>query len=43
MTNEQQLAITESLKAAKDYADMVVKGPLEQLGGILSDSVGYSI
>lgn len=28
-------------EAAKEYADLVLKAPLEQLGGILSDSVGY--
>jgi hypothetical protein len=34
-------ALTKSLEAAKDYADAIVKPPLHQLGGILSDTVGY--
>ena len=29
------------LAAAKDYADSVLKGPLSQMGGILSDTVGH--
>src|SRR5687768_3106527 len=30
-----------ALGAAKEYADSVVKGPLSQIGGILTDTVGY--
>lgn len=32
--------ITGMVKAAKDYADCIVKPPLEQLGGLLADTVG---
>ncbi len=32
---------TELAKAAKDYADAILMQPLSQLGGILSDTVGY--
>ena len=31
----------KALDAAKEYIDLVVKEPLTQLGGILSDSIGY--
>lgn len=34
-------ATAAGLAAAKDYADTVLKGPLAQLGGILSDTVGH--
>lgn len=40
VTPEDQ-AFGKALDAAKDYADTIVKAPLQQLGGILADSVGY--
>ena len=40
MTLEEAKALEKALDAAKDYADTVVKGPLAELGGILSDTVG---
>lgn len=33
--------IGSALAAAKDYADTILKLPLQQFGGILSDTVGY--
>lgn len=38
---ENALALVESVKAAKSYVDIILKPPLEQIGGILSDSLGY--
>jgi hypothetical protein len=42
MTGLEDAAIFgQALSAAKDYADTVVKGPLSEFGGILTDTVGY--
>ncbi|HSW01683.1 MAG TPA: Abi-alpha family protein [Sedimentisphaerales bacterium] len=38
---EESQALGKALEAAKGYADAVVKGPLSEFGGILSDTVGY--
>lgn len=40
-STESARATAAGLAAAKDYADTVLKGPLAQLGGILSDTVGH--
>lgn len=40
MTPEETKALEKALDTAKDYADTVVKGPLTEFGGILSDTVG---
>lgn len=40
MTAEEIKALEKAADVAKDYADAVVKGPLTELGGILSDTVG---
>ena len=44
MTQEQSQALAEGTKAAlataKGYADIILKPPLEQIGGILSDTIG---
>lgn len=41
MTPDEIQALGKAVDVAKDYADSVVKGPLSELGGILSDTVGY--
>ena len=41
MTPDDLSGLAKSLEAAKDYADIIVKGPLEQIGGLLADSVGF--
>jgi hypothetical protein len=41
ITPEEMQSLSKALDAAKDYADSVVKGSLSELGGILSDTVGY--
>jgi hypothetical protein len=41
LTPEEAQALGKALDAAKGYADEVLKGPLAELGGILSDTVGY--
>jgi hypothetical protein len=38
---EEMLAMEKALEAAKDYADKILSSPLEEIGGILSDTVGY--
>jgi len=38
---EEIAALEKALDAAKDYADTVLKGPLAELGGILTDTIGY--
>lgn len=40
MTPEEAEAMRAGLDAAKGYADLVLKPPLEQIGGLLSDTVG---
>lgn len=40
MTPEETAALAESVNAAKSYADCIVKPPLEQIGGLLADTVG---
>ena len=40
MTPDDCEALTKSLEAAKEYADEILKPPLQQLGGLLSDTVG---
>jgi Abortive infection alpha len=37
---EESQALGAALQAAKEYVDLVVTGPLEQLGGLLTDVVG---
>ncbi|MHC4445246.1 MAG: Abi-alpha family protein [Planctomycetota bacterium] len=37
----EEQVLAKALEAAKDYADTIVKAPLKQLGGVLSDSIGY--
>lgn len=39
-TDESQI-LDKALTAAKSYADLILKGPLEELGGILSDTVAH--
>jgi hypothetical protein len=34
-------SLKQALGAAKEYANLIVKPPLEQLGGLLEDTVGY--
>jgi len=34
-------ALSKALEAAKDYADSILKAPLNQVGGMLADTVGY--
>ena len=41
ITPEEMQSLGKALSLAKDYADSVVKGPLSELGGILSDTIGY--
>lgn len=41
MTPDEMQGLAQSLSAAKDYADAIVKEPLEQVGGLLADTVGY--
>jgi hypothetical protein len=41
MNPEEVQALGKAVDVAKDYADTIVKGPLSELGGILSDTVGY--
>src|SRR4030095_7549702 len=41
MTPEEVQALGKALDTAKDYADEVLKGPLAEFGGILSDTIGY--
>ena len=41
MNPEEMQALGKAVDVAKDYADSIVKGPLSELGGILSDTVGY--
>jgi hypothetical protein len=41
MTPEETQALGKALDTAKDYADTVLKGPLAEFGGILSDTIGY--
>ena len=41
MTPEDINGLAKSVEVAKDYADAIVLPPLQQLGGILSDTVGY--
>jgi hypothetical protein len=41
MTPEETQALGKALDTAKDYADEVLKGPLAEFGGILSDTIGY--
>lgn len=38
---EEVKTLEKALDAAKSYADVVVKGPLSELGGIFADTVGY--
>lgn len=40
MTIESE-AISKALGAAKEYADLIVRGPLSEIGGILTDTIGY--
>lgn len=40
MTPDESQALTHGIATAKSYADMILKPPLEQIGGILSDSIG---
>lgn len=40
MTPEESQVLGQSVAAAKGYADLILKPPLEQIGGILSDSIG---
>ncbi len=37
---EEIQVVGKALDAAKDYADTVIKGPLSEFGGILSDTIG---
>jgi len=41
MTTEESATFNKGLEAAKEYADAIVKPSLNQLGGILSDTIGY--
>lgn len=41
LTPDETQALGKAIDAAKDYADEVVRGPLAELGGMLSDTVGY--
>jgi hypothetical protein len=41
MTPEEMQALNKALEAARDYADAILLKPLNQLGGILSDTIGY--
>ena len=41
LTPDEAQTLGKAIDAAKDYADEVVRGPLGELGGILSDTVGY--
>ncbi|HYX71856.1 MAG TPA: Abi-alpha family protein, partial [Nitrososphaera sp.] len=41
MNPEEVQALGKAVDVAKDYADSIVKGPLSELGSILSDTVGY--
>jgi hypothetical protein len=38
---EETQMISTGLQMAKEYANTIVKGPLSQLGGILSDAIGH--
>ena len=41
MTPEELNPLAKALEAAKDYADAILKPPLEQIGGLLADAAGY--
>src|SRR5262245_29988070 len=41
MTPEDLQGLGKALETAKDYADAVLLQPLNQIGGILSDTMGY--
>jgi hypothetical protein len=42
MTPQETIdGFNNALAAAKEYADLIIKPPLEQLGGILADAVGF--
>ncbi len=39
--NIESESINKTLAAAKEYADLIVKGPLSEIGGFLTDTIGY--
>lgn len=39
--DEESQILGKALASAKSYADLILKGPLEELGGILSDTVAH--
>ncbi len=41
MLMEEEKAIEKALEAAKEWASILVEEPLGELGGILSDTIGY--
>jgi hypothetical protein len=41
MTPDDMKALGDSLKAAKEYADMILKPSLSELGGLLNETVGF--
>lgn len=41
MSDEDTKAQNTALAIAKDYADLVLKGPLGEIGGILTDTIGH--
>lgn len=40
-TPEESQILSKTIEAVKDYTDTIVKEPLSEFGGILSDTVGY--
>lgn len=39
--NLESETINKAVGAAKEYADLIVKGPLSEIGGILTETIGY--
>ena len=41
MASQETKILPAALAAAKEYADLVLKGSLGEIGGILSDTIGH--
>ncbi|MFC1590956.1 hypothetical protein ACFL43_00360 [Thermodesulfobacteriota bacterium] len=41
MKSEEEIVIEKSIEIAKEFANHILESPLKQLGGILSDTIGF--
>lgn len=39
--SEEAKTLSAALAIAKDYADLVIRGPLGEIGGVLTDTLGH--